>query len=97
MKPFKPLTFKRPETLSTGNVPEASKRPIEVIAESPPPKKRRLIHVVNDVEAVETKIAQTKAATIALSAPRKPLVVVKNPAVAPSSKSCPEGYFLVLW
>lgn len=91
-KPFKPPLLKRIEKPAsidlTGN---------ESDSQAPPYKKRRLIHVVED-SPPRKAIPPVSSAIIA---PRKPLLVVKNPTEskqpASASSEGPEGYYIVLW
>lgn len=97
MKPFRPLTLKRsePKECVDLTIPESPTR--EHHSGPPPAKKRLLIH---DVPAEKSPIF-TKPFSTPLSAPRKPLLTVRNPAAAVSGRSDsndgPEGYYLVLW
>lgn len=95
-KPFKQPLLKRivqsaPNDLT--NVPESDS---DEQPEIRPAKKRRLIHVV-----VDSPPPKQAAASSGVLAPRKPLLVVKNPIEtklpAGDSPASPEGYYMVLW
>jgi len=90
-KPFKPLTLKAPAR----PVDEAQET---IILDSPPAKKRKLL--IHDNR--ERPAAPIVSISASASAPRKPLLPVKNPAAyaeatAGPSEDSPEGYYTVLW
>jgi DNA repair and recombination protein RAD54B len=96
-KPFKPPLIKsitKPAPVDIDlTVPDSDS---DADSQPRPPKKRRLIHVVEDSPPLNRT-----ATSSAVLAPRKPLLVVKNPAEAkPSTEDStdgPEGYYMVLW
>ena len=102
-KPFKPPLPKRPQqaTVDLTIVPDSD---TEIVPDSDeeiqarPFKKRRLL--VHEVQGPQPEKAPT--ASIAARAPRKPLLVVKDPINlqvdnASSATEGPEGYYMVLW
>jgi DNA repair and recombination protein RAD54B len=90
-KPFKPPLLKRAEKQI-----DLTQSDSEEDIQNRPHKKRRLIHVVED-----SPPKKVPAASAATNAPRKPLLVVKAPNTATTSRTIdsagPEGYYLVLW
>ena len=101
-KPFKPPQPKRPQqaTIDLTSVPDSD---TEIVPDSDeefqtrPFKRRRLL--VHEVEGPSLDKAPTSSS--AAKAPRKPLLVVKNPTVVKPGEASisegPEGYYLVLW
>jgi DNA repair and recombination protein RAD54B len=93
-KPFKPPLLKKIEQpvsvdlTTSDSEPEIQHRPY---------KKRKLL--IHDVEQKLTKTLPV--ASKAASAPRKPLLLVRNPnetkEPATSPPEGPEGYYMVLW
>lgn len=98
MKPFKPLTLKKPDSKVSVDLTILDSPTREQEIFPPPTKKRRLIHDVVPESRISANIRTFESA---LSTPRKPLVSIKNPtAISGQSKSTSnsfEGYFLVLW
>jgi hypothetical protein len=91
-KPFKPPLLKSAAKPASIDLTESDDEP------QPRPFKKRklLIHVVED----SPPPAKTHASSVVL-APRKPLLLVKNPTELNStqdpSAERPEGYYIVLW
>jgi hypothetical protein len=88
-KPFKPPLLK------TASKPTSQDEVVD-LASSPPPKKRRLIHVVDDgILPLKPKTTNSLAA----NAPRKPLVNIPIAAleVAVLQSDRQEAYYRVLW
>jgi DNA repair and recombination protein RAD54B len=91
-KPFKPPLLKsvvKPVSIDlTESDDEPQPRPFK--------KRKLLIHVVED-----SPPPATTQASSAVLAPRKPLLVVKNPTELKSTQDAsvdgPEGYYIVLW
>lgn len=91
-KPFKAPLLKRIEKKESVDLTISDS---EYDIQERPFKKRR-IHLVED-----SPKKKLQAASAAVAAPRKPLLVVKNPTETTSSESTLseglEGYYLVLW
>jgi DNA repair and recombination protein RAD54B len=89
-KPFKPPILKSIEKPASIDLTESDDEP------RPFKKRKLLIHVVEDIPP----LAKVSASTAVL-APRKPLLVVKNPIELNSTQATtaagPEGYYIVLW
>lgn len=66
------------------------------VQERPFKKRKLLVHIVEDSPPKKTAFVSAAA-----SAPRKPLLLVKNPAIpkphADAASDGLEGYYLVLW
>ncbi|RDL40457.1 p-loop containing nucleoside triphosphate hydrolase [Venustampulla echinocandica] len=94
-KPFKPPLLKsvRKSTVDLTESDSESEFP-----QSRPTKKRKLIHVVEDSPPPSKKPPPSSSA---VNAPRKPLLVVKNPVETKTSSDQLleglEGYYMVLW
>lgn len=107
-KPFKPPLLKcvaKPASIPPIDLTESDDEPVHR-----PYKKRRLLtgwrsafSTVAMIHVVEDSPPPTKApsASSAVLAPRKPLLVVKNPTELRSTHDAsaegPEGYYMVLW
>jgi DNA repair and recombination protein RAD54B len=93
-KPFKPPLLKKVEKQVSVDLTEPNSE--EEVEVRRPYKKRRLL-VIEDIPPKK----KLPFASSAVSAPRKPLLVVNNPNdVKPSESAasdCPEGYYVVLW
>ncbi len=89
-KPFKPPLLKSIEKPASIDLTESDEEP------HPSKKRKLLIHVVED----SPPPARTSTSSADL-APRKPLLVVKNPVELKSTQGAavegPEGYYIVLW
>jgi DNA repair and recombination protein RAD54B len=99
-KPFKQPLLKSVVKPSRSSILEADAGPISIPdsdsePESRPLKKRKLL-IVED-QPPSTKASSSSAAL----APRKPLLVVKNPTetkkITDVETEDPEGYYMVLW
>jgi hypothetical protein len=95
-KPFKPPLLKsvaKPASISPIDLTESDDEPVH----RPYKKRKLLVHVVED-SPPPTKAPNASSAVLA---PRKPLLVVKNPTeLRPTYDAFaegPEGYYMVLW
>jgi DNA repair and recombination protein RAD54B len=95
-KPFKPPLLKsvaKPAPVAPIDLTESDDEPVH----HPYKKRKLLIHVVED-SPPPTKAPRVSSAAFA---PRKPLVLVKNPTELKTTQDAsadgPEGYYLVLW
>jgi len=90
-KPFKPPLLKKVPK------PAVEDDSFEPLSPPRPAKKRRLIHIDNSPPACRTLPTNS----IAVNAPRKPLLTVTNPVAAAQAAASPsdgpEGYYLILW
>jgi DNA repair and recombination protein RAD54B len=90
-KPFKPPLLKSVAELASIDLTESDDEPLP----HPSKKRKLLIHVVEDSPP------PARAPSSAVLAPRKPLLVVKNPMDLKSTQDAaaesPEGYYIVLW
>src|SRR5277367_7171168 len=91
-KPFKPPLLKKVPK------PAVEDDSFEPLSPPRPAKKRRFIHIVdNSPPACRTLPTNS----IAVNAPRKPLLTVTNPVAAAQAAASPsdgpEGYYLILW
>jgi hypothetical protein len=93
-KPFKPPLLKVTSKSTSQN------EVIDLASSSPPAKKRRLGHIVDgDLPASKPK----PTISLAVSAPRKPLISVINPVTAVAREAAAlrvegqEAYYRVLW
>jgi DNA repair and recombination protein RAD54B len=96
-KPFRPPLLKsRPkaEEIDLTRIPESGDE--SEINPRPYKKRKLLVHVVDD--SPPSKITPSSSA---VHAPRKPLLVMKNPseskAIAKETPTGLEGYYMVLW
>jgi hypothetical protein len=96
-KPFKPPLLQSSDKQPLGN---SHKSKLEPEFQPRPHKRRKLL--VHYVEDSPPKTLPTASA--AVNAPRKPLLMIKNPTetnksveVATVASDCPEGYYMVLW
>jgi len=97
---FKPFRPPQPKAA----VPRVEKKPIDLTVsdseddgQQRPYKKRKLLEHIP-----ESPVKKVVVSSAAASAPRKPLLVVKNSLDAnkgseSSTSEAPEGYYLVLW
>jgi len=93
MKPFRPPLLKKVEKQAKIDLTDSD--PDDVI-EHRPYKKRKLLERTVPESPTKNFVLASSAAI----APRKPLLVVKNPAeIEPKSadSESPEGYYIVLW
>lgn len=102
-KPFKPPLLKSASRSSKpiddfSNVQVISDSEEEILTKPVAKKRRLLIHDVEEAPKIKAPIASSAA-----NAPRKPLIVVKNPVESNQGSSSTEiesgveGYYLVLW
>jgi DNA repair and recombination protein RAD54B len=96
-KPFRPPLLKsRPkaEAINLTRIPESDDE--SEINPRPYKKRKLLVHIVDD--SPPSKITPSSSA---VQAPRKPLLVVKNPSkpktIVKESSVGLEGYYMVLW
>lgn len=99
-KPFKPPLLKSVVKSSRNSFLDTDSGPISIPdsdsePESRPLKKRKLLIVEDRPPPINT------SSSSAALAPRKPLLVVKNPTetktIADVESEGPEGYYMVLW
>jgi DNA repair and recombination protein RAD54B len=95
-KPFKPPLLKsvaKSASIAPIDLTESDDEPVH----RPYKKRKLLVHVVED-SPPPTKVPSASSAVLA---PRKPLIVVKNPTELKSTQDAsvegPEGYYMVLW
>jgi DNA repair and recombination protein RAD54B len=93
MKPFRPPLLKQVEKQAKIDLTESDS---EDVIEHRPYKKRKLLERIVPESPPKNFVPASPAAF----APRKPLLVVKNPAEIGSKSGdleSPEGYYIVLW
>jgi DNA repair and recombination protein RAD54B len=95
-KPFKPPLLKsiaKPASITPIDLTESDEEPVH----RPYKKRKLLVHVVED----SPPPTKAPSASSAVLAPRKPLLVVKNPTELRSAHDASaeglEGYYMVLW
>lgn len=99
-KPFRPPLLKsvpKPAKDEFSDIQVISDSEEEILTKPVAKKRRLLIHEVEEAPKPKAPITSTAA-----NAPRKPLVVVKNPVEASQTPNSPQsssldGYYMVLW